>query len=120
MGPCGSHLPWWAAPSRWSRSSRRAYRGARACARPPNTGEFAARLTNGRCADFGAAFKSDASGPAPRDNDVWLDLRTAGRGEAGDRIRVHPLPSGHLFSVVHAHGNADPGDRVACDDLKPD
>jgi len=34
---------------------------------------------------------------------------------------VHPLPSGHLFSVVvYAHGNADPGDRVACGDLEPD
>ena len=87
----------------------------------PRHGDFAARLTSGRCADLGAAFKFDPSGPATRDNEVWLDLRTRGRGEAGDRVRVQPFPSGHLFSVVvYAHGNPDPGDRIACGDLRPD
>jgi hypothetical protein len=87
----------------------------------PHHAEFAARLTNGRCADRDAAFRFDPSGPDTRDNEVWLDLRTRDAGAAGDRIRVRPLPNGHLFSVVvYAHANPTPGDRVACGDLKPD
>jgi hypothetical protein len=81
----------------------------------------AARLTNGRCADFAPSFKLDPSGPATRDNGVWLDLRAGRSGEASDRISVRPLPAGHLFSiVVYAGPNLDPGARVACGDLQPD
>jgi hypothetical protein len=81
----------------------------------------AARLTNGRCADFGAGFKLDPSAPATRDNGVWLDLRADRAGEAGDRISVRPLPAGHIFSiVVYAGPNLNPGARIACGDLRPD
>jgi hypothetical protein len=82
---------------------------------------YAARLVNGRCTDYDAAFKFDPSGPATRDNGVWLDLRAQRRGEASDRIRVRPLPSGHVWSmVIFEGGNTDPGARIACGDLKPD
>jgi len=82
---------------------------------------YGARLYNGRCADLGPAFRFAAGGPATRENEVWLDLRTGATGRAGDRIKVRPLPSGRVFSiVVHAQSNADPGARIACADLAPD
>jgi hypothetical protein len=82
---------------------------------------YAARLVNGRCTDYDAAFKFDPSAPATRENGVWLDLRAQQRGEASDRIRVRPLPSGHVWSmVIFEGGNTDPGARIACGDLKPD
>ena len=87
----------------------------------PRNATFGARLYNGRCADHGTAFKFDTDGPATRENEVWLDLRTADTRAAGDRIRVRPLPSGRVFSiVVHEHANPDAGDRIACGDLLPD
>jgi hypothetical protein len=87
----------------------------------PRHATLAARLVNGRCSDVGPAFKFDPSGPATRDNEVWLDLKTRSRGEAGDRLKVRPLPRGHIFSmVIHAGPNTDPGARIACGDLKPD
>ena len=86
-----------------------------------NGAVFAARLVNGRCTDYDAAFKFDPSAPATRDNGVWLDLRAGQRGRASDRIRVRPLPSGHVWSMVIFEGpNTGPGDRIACGDLNPD
>jgi hypothetical protein len=82
---------------------------------------FGARLHLGRCSDVGPAFKYDPSGPSTRENEVWLDLRTAGSGRASDRIRVAPLPAGRVLSIViHADANPASGARIACGDLEPD
>lgn len=87
----------------------------------PHDATFGARLHNGRCADVGPAFKFDPSGPATRENEVWLDLKTGASGRASDRIRVHPLPHGRVLSIViHADPNPASGARIACGDLEPD